>query len=97
LVTIRFAPTWSGRGQQIGCAFDSQAVRQSHPARAKRWFAKSGELMDDRIRCQADHRAQQAIAIQCVGDDRLRTERAHTGGTGRIADQPEHAVASGDQ
>jgi hypothetical protein len=53
--------------------------------------------MDDRIRCQADHRAQQAIAIQCVGDDRLRTERAHTGGTGRVADQPEHAVASGDQ
>ena len=83
--------------QEIGRAFRSQAVRHSHAVCAKRRFAQRGELVDHGIRCQTVHGAEQVITIERVGDHRFRAERSHAIGTGRIANQANDAVPSGDK
>jgi hypothetical protein len=46
---------------------------------------------------QAVHGAEQVLTIECVGDDRVRAEFAHAIGTGRVANQPNDTVPSGDK
>ena len=53
--------------------------------------------VDDGVRGQPVHRAQQAVAVQRVGHHRLRAERAQPGGTRRAAGQPDHPVAVAEE
>ena len=84
-------------GQQVGRAFRAQTVRHGHAIGTQRRFLERGELVDDGIRGEAVHRAEQAVAIERVGDDRLHAERPQAGSAGRVADQPDDAMAAGDQ
>jgi hypothetical protein len=60
----------------------------------ERRLLERGQLVNDRIGRQAVHRAQQPLAIEGIGDDRVRAERTVRLGASRISNQPDHVVSS---